>query len=246
MSASTVILNGLTTHDYGTYYPYFAIRNDSGGVVYASTTDPECTPDTEGVVSIANGDGYMAANTDNDNTCLYLSGTGKVTVVAQHDKIFPFKVAQGGGDDETVIDTTINAESTNAHAAGSKAVYDFVTEAIAGVGTFHAEIVDALPLAGASNILYLVAKASSESGNVYDEYLYISGAWELIGSTDIDLSGYAKSSEMQALAAEIEGKIPTKVSELENDVKYITSDTELRFSVVDGILNVTYDDGGNA
>lgn len=40
--------------------------------------------------------------------------------------------------------------------------------------------------------------------------------------------------------------IPTKVSELENDAKYITSDTELRFSVVDGILNVTYDDGGNA
>ena len=97
MSASTVTLNGLTTHDYGAYYPYFAIRNDSGGVVYASTTDPECTPDTEGVVSIANGDGYMAANTDHDNTCLYLSGTGKVTVIAQHDKIFPFKKAQGGG-----------------------------------------------------------------------------------------------------------------------------------------------------
>ena len=102
MSASTVILNGLTTHDYGTYYPYFAIRNNSGGVVYASTTDPECTPDTEGVVSIANGDGYMATNTDNDNTCLYLSGTGKVTVIAQHDKIFPFKKAQGGGDNSGI------------------------------------------------------------------------------------------------------------------------------------------------
>ena len=97
MLATTVTLNGLTTHDYGTYYPYFAIRNDSGGVVHVSTTDPECTPDTEGVVSIANGDGYMAANTDHDNTCLYLSGTGKVTVIAQHDKIFPFKKAQGGG-----------------------------------------------------------------------------------------------------------------------------------------------------
>ena len=97
MLATTVTLNGLTTHDYGTYYPYFAIRNDSGGVVRASTTDPECTPDTEGVVSIANGNGYMAANTDHDNTYLYLSGTGKVTVIAQHDKIFPFKKAQGGG-----------------------------------------------------------------------------------------------------------------------------------------------------
>ena len=98
-----------------------------------------------------------------------------------------------------VIDTAVNAESTNAHAAGAKAVYDFVTAAIAGVGTFHAEIVEALPSAGASNILYLVAKASSKSGNVYDEYLYIGGAWELIGSTDIDWSGYVKSSEMHAL-----------------------------------------------
>ena len=97
------------------------------------------------------------------------------------------------------VDTAINAESTNAHAAGSKAVYDFVTAAIADVSTFHAEIVEELPSAGASNILYLVAKTSSKSGNVYDEYLYIGGAWELIGSTDIDLSGYVKSSEMHAL-----------------------------------------------
>ena len=97
------------------------------------------------------------------------------------------------------VDTAINASSTNDHAAGSKAVYDFVTAAIAGVSTFHAEIVNALPSTGASNILYLVAKTSSESGNVYDEYLYIGGAWELVGSTGIDLSGYVKSSEMHAL-----------------------------------------------
>ena len=110
MSASTVTLNGLTTHDYGTYYPYFAIRNDSGGIVYVSTTDPECTPDTEGVVSIANGDGYMAANTDHDNTCLYLSGTGKVTVIAQHDKLFPFEKAQGGGDSGTASGSVVGLQ----------------------------------------------------------------------------------------------------------------------------------------
>ena len=98
-----------------------------------------------------------------------------------------------------VIDTAVNAESANTHAAGSKAVYDFVTAAIAGVSTFHAEIVEELPSTGASNILYLVAKTSSESGNVYDEYLYIGGAWELVGSTGVDLSGYVKSSEMHAL-----------------------------------------------
>ena len=97
------------------------------------------------------------------------------------------------------VDTAINAGSTNDHAAGSKAVYDFVTAAIAGVSTFRAEIVASLPSTGASNILYLVPKTSIVDGNIYDEYLYIGGAWELIGSTGMDLSGYVKSSEMHAL-----------------------------------------------
>ena len=102
-------------------------------------------------------------------------------------------------ENSAVIDAAINAESTNAHAAGSKAVYDFVTAAIAGVSTFHAEIVNSLPSTGASNILYLVPKTSIVDGNIYDEYLYIGGAWELVGSTGMDLSGYVKSSEMHAL-----------------------------------------------
>ena len=95
------------------------------------------------------------------------------------------------------IDSTVTADSTN--AASSKAVYDFVTAAIAGITGFHAEIVSVLPATGEPNILYLVAKSTTASGNVYDEYLYINGAWELIGSTDIDLSGYVQASEMHAI-----------------------------------------------
>ena len=97
------------------------------------------------------------------------------------------------------IDSTITADSTNANAAGSKAVYDFVTKAIADVSGFHAEIVSELPATGKTNILYLVAKTEAASGDGYDEYLYINGAWERVGSTDIDLSGYVQASEMHAL-----------------------------------------------
>ena len=97
------------------------------------------------------------------------------------------------------IDSTISADSTNANAAGSKAVYDFVTKAIADISGFHAEIVSELPASGQSNILYLVAKSSAASGDGYDEYLYINGAWERVGSTDIDLSGYVQASEMHAI-----------------------------------------------
>ena len=97
------------------------------------------------------------------------------------------------------IDSTITADSTNANAAGSKAVYDFVTKAISDISGFHAEIVSELPETGKTNILYLVAKSAAASGDGYDEYLYINGAWERAGSTDIDLSGYVQASEMHAI-----------------------------------------------
>lgn len=109
------------------------------------------------------------------------------------------------------VDSTISASSTNDNAAGSKAVYDFVASAIASVAGFHAEIVSALPQTGETNILYLVPKASAAGGNGYDEYLYISGAWELIGSADIDLSGYVQASEMHAITN-------TEISDIVNQV----------------------------
>ena len=95
------------------------------------------------------------------------------------------------------VDGTVTADGTN--AVTGKAVYDFVTAAIAGISGFHAEIVSELPASGQSNILYLVAKSTAASGDGYDEYLYINGAWERVGSTDIDLSGYVQASEMHAI-----------------------------------------------
>ena len=97
------------------------------------------------------------------------------------------------------IDSTVTSDGTN--AVSGKAVYDFVTAAIADITGFHAEIVTELPAVGQTNILYLVAKSSAASGDGYDEYLYINGAWERVGSTDIDLSGYVQASEMHAITS---------------------------------------------
>ena len=107
------------------------------------------------------------------------------------------------------IDGTVTADGTN--AVTGKAVYDFVTAAIAGISGFHAEIVSELPASGQSNILYLVAKSSAASGDGYDEYLYINGGWERVGSTDMDLSGYVQASEMHAITN-------TEISDIINQV----------------------------
>ena len=54
-----------------------------------------------------------------------------------------------------------------------------------------------LPATGENGKIYLIPNSGS-SGNIYDEYVWIAGdnAFEKIGSTDIDLSGYVQDSDM--------------------------------------------------
>ena len=40
--------------------------------------------------------------------------------------------------------------------------------------------------------IYMVPSDDPQTGNVYDEYMYIGSGWERIGSTEVDLSGYIK------------------------------------------------------
>lgn len=65
-----------------------------------------------------------------------------------------------------------------------------VNNLIGAIQQFHYEIVQTLPQTGATNILYLVPKTTTEIQNVYDEYVYANNGWEKIGDTQIDLSDY--------------------------------------------------------
>lgn len=87
--------------------------------------------------------------------------------------------------------------------------------AIGNINSFDIAVVQALPTQDIStHTIYLVPK-TGETNDVYDEYIYINSKWEMVGNTQIDLSGYALKSEL-----------PTKVSELNNDSGYLTSYTE--------------------
>lgn len=59
------------------------------------------------------------------------------------------------------------------------------------------EIVPALPTGNdiSETTIYLILKnPAGASGDIYDEYMYIGTNWEHIGSTEVDLSGYATES----------------------------------------------------
>ena len=67
---------------------------------------------------------------------------------------------------------------------------------IAAINQFNIAVVNTLPTEDIdTHTIYLVPKPSAGTNNVYDEYLYINNAWELIGDTEVDLSGYQTSTD---------------------------------------------------
>ena len=85
----------------------------------------------------------------------------------------------------------------------------WVTDRLRNLTGFTAKAVDALPETGEDNIIYLVKnEESTETQNVYDEYLWINGAFEKLKSTDkIDLSDYYTKSQADTLLAAKQDKL---------------------------------------
>ena len=98
-----------------------------------------------------------------------------------------------------------------------------IAQAVSGIKGFDAQVVSSLPQTGEKGILYLVANSGSGQ-NIYDEYLWVNGKYEKLGTREIDLTAYAKKTEL-----------PTKTSQLTNDSGFLTgvpaeyvTDTELQ------------------
>ena len=62
------------------------------------------------------------------------------------------------------------------------------------------EVVTSLPTTGSDDVIYLVKDPNGKDNNNYLEYLWLNGKYELIGSTQVDLTGYAKLSDIDTNA----------------------------------------------
>lgn len=95
-----------------------------------------------------------------------------------------------------------------------------INNAVGKITSFEYKIVDSLPATseGKKGVIYLVAHSGSTNQNSYDEYIFLpaegstAARYEKIGTTDIDLTPYAKKTE-----------IPKKVSQLTNDSSFATT-----------------------
>lgn len=135
-------------------------------------------------------------------------------------------ISQTNGEISAVekdFDNSVDNRITTLLNRGSLADQSFVMErienAVGKITSFEYKIVDSLPATseGKKGVIYLIAHSGSTNQNSYDEYIFLpaegstAARYEKIGTTDIDLTPYAKKTD-----------IPKKVSQLTNDSDFET------------------------
>lgn len=99
---------------------------------------------------------------------------------------------------------TATPGTNTTQAASTAFVTAAVTAAMSGITGIDFQIVSKLPETGTKGIFYLIAN-SGIGQNVYDEYIWLNGKFEKLGTRELDLSGYMKTSDMVAITiAEID------------------------------------------
>ena len=166
------------------------LRGDGTWVVPTNTTYADATTSTHGLMSAA------------DKTKLDAIASG-----AQVNKIETVKVNGTAltPDSSKAVNVDLSAYAKSADVTKE------IASAVSGVTQIDYSVVEALPSTGKKGVIYLVANSGS-GNNIYDEYIYINSKFEKLGSREMDLSSYAKKTD-----------IPTKVSSLTNDSGYQTA-----------------------
>ena len=128
------------------------------------------------------------------------AATSKLPVLDNTNRIYydNLPAATSTTKGAVVMDTAMSGTSTN--AVQNSVIKAYVDNAVGAVVGLSFEIVQTLPASGSPGVIYLMTN-SGTSPNVYDEYVWISSqnAFEKLGTTDIDLSGYMLKTDMVAI-----------------------------------------------
>ena len=114
---------------------------------------------------------------------------------------------------------------TDGNAVTRPIVNQMISKSVGEITSFEYKVVSELPPEsdGRKGTIYLLRHGGNDNTNSFDEYILVdtftgtdgivySAHYEKIGTTDIDLTPYAKKTE-----------IPTKVSQLSNDSSFATT-----------------------
>lgn len=112
----------------------------------------------------------------------------------------------------SIIDNLTSSDTEKALSARQGKI---LKELIDNLANLQITVVDTLPTTGESNIIYLVKKAGTGT-DIHDEYVYVEGNWEKIGTTDVDLSNYYTKTQVDSIKDTLDNKISNNTLSITN------------------------------
>lgn len=173
-----VVENGETPEGNPKYILNFFIPRGQTGPAGAGTGN--VLVDAAGLVS---GKKYLFVP-DSDN-----SSSG--TFMEYAEPVIPTKTSDLTNN-SGFITKAVN-DLTNYYLKSETYTKEEVQSLISAINSVTLQKVDSLPEPGESNVIYLVPKSGS-GNDIYDEYIFIDGKPEHIGSTQVDLSNYVQEA----------------------------------------------------
>lgn len=97
--------------------------------------------------------------------------------------------------------TRLVADLTNYYTKSQTYTQAEVNALVSAIPKFAISVVASLPTSGISGTTVYLVKSGSDA-DLYTEYIYVDGAWEILGSQRVDLTGYATEAWVNSKLAD--------------------------------------------
>lgn len=254
----TIVVNdgALALHDFGiAYYKYIA-ATDTAEARYERVVVGDIDPATGAAYEWKNGlepkvvieDGEAVLGWYEPNPTTMEGVSSSITSLQNSIDAINSDIDKLEQADD-VLEAGIATINTKLNKVYTKDETDSaIAAAVSAADHLKREVVTALPAVDDAdlNTIYMIASGLQDDDNKYYEWMVINGAWEQIGSWEVDLSAYAKQADVDKKVDKVDGyslvsdEAIAKLATVENGAQknYIKSvDTE--FSVdANGKLNL--------
>lgn len=139
-----------------------------------------------------------------------VNGTALTITNKAVDVTVPTAVSELTNDSGYLVANDISGKANSADVYAKTETYTkaevnaAIADAVGDITSFEYESVASLPASGEKGVVYLVPN-SGNAPNVKDEYIWVNNAFEKIGTTEVDLSGYLQTTDIEAITtAEID------------------------------------------
>ncbi len=105
-------------------------------------------------------------------------------------------------NDKEFIDKTVD-DLANYYLKDETYTREEVKSLLSAIPKFSIQPVDELPTEDISTTTVYLLKYGEDAQDLYQEYIYVNGNWEYLGSQKVDLSGYALKTDIPTTASDI-------------------------------------------